>query len=500
MLVMCIMAISAIFTIRHSRRDIRGYAVYGGGGGGGYGGSYGGGYSSKKKSGGGFFARFKRNKGGTQSMYGGYGGDDDEDEGYGGYAGGGSAGAGSSYNSRYGSGTTGLRGASVLGGGGTSSFGTGTSSYGAGTSAFGGGGTTSLPMGGGGGGMGLMGGGLGVGGLGANSMMSGGLSGGKGTVTLAESNPGSVVALDPTVQLDTYGGSVSFHGQIETIQTMSTDMVSQVLNQPGQNRVLIIDGGGSRSDGTSLLDGTMAESAIRNGWKGVIVNGYVCDVARLQRTQLGVMALGTTPKKGLVGGGQQSIVIALGSTQVQNGWWVYADADGILLSQLDISGVSFGTSSGVGGSSMLTGGGFGGSSSMTSGGGLGGFGGASSSTMGFGGSSSMITGNGGLGGIGGASSSTMGFNGGASSMTGTGGLTGGYGSGSRVTGGYSAGSSYGGGGGMASRYGGTGGSSSYGGAYGGYGSTASNKKKHKKIFKMLLATSIAVVVWVVCLS
>lgn len=60
-----------------------------------------------------------------------------------------------------------------------------------------------------------------------------------------------------------------------------------------------------------------------------IVNGYVCDVARLQRTQLGVMALGTTPKNGLVGGGQQSIVIALGSTQFQNGWWVYADADGI---------------------------------------------------------------------------------------------------------------------------------------------------------------------------
>jgi hypothetical protein len=52
---------------------------------------------------------------------------------------------------------------------------------------------------------------------------------------------------------------------------------------------------------------------------------------------------------------------------------------------------------------------------------------------------------------------------------------------------------------MASRYG-TGASSSYSGGYGGYGSTASNKKKHKKIFKMLLATSIAAVVWVVCLS
>ena len=217
-------SISAIFTIRHSRRDIRGYAVYGGGGG--YGGSYGGGYSSKKKSGGGFFARFKRNKGGTQSKYGGYGGDDDEDEGYGGYAGGGSAGAGSSYNSRYGSGTTGLRGASVrrrdiviwnrdiiiwnrdivlrsrnicvrwwrnnfLDNGRR----------------------------------------RGRNGLDGRRIRGRRtrLSGGKGTVTLAESNPGSVVALDPTVQLDTYGGSVSFHGQIETIQTMSTDLVSQTV-------------------------------------------------------------------------------------------------------------------------------------------------------------------------------------------------------------------------------------------------------------------------------
>ena len=365
---------------------------------------------------------------------------------------------------------------------------------------------------------------------GAGSMVGGGPLGGvgsgKGTAALADSNPGTVVALDPTVRLDDYGGQSSFHGPIETAQAFgTTDLVSQMLNQPGQNRILVIDGGGARPDGASAFDGAMAASASRNGWRGVIVNGYVRDAAALRRTNLGVKALGTSPVKAAGGmAGQQGLAVGIGATQFQPGWWAYADADGVLMSQVDISGGSFGGGGG-GGTTM---GGTAGSTMLS-----GGYGGAAGSTMGGG---SALTRGYGVGGVGGGGGYTAG---GMTGGTTTGGLTGGYaprttmgslsggygtsamggaaGGGGGLMGGYGsaaggAAGGYGAGGGMSSMSGGYGKGSSpygggygggggggYGGGYGGYGSS-SKKKRNKKIFKMMLATSIAAVVWLVCLQ
>jgi hypothetical protein len=85
--------------------------------------------------------------------------------------------------------------------------------------------------------------------------MAGGMilwsGGGKGTAALAGSNIGSVITLKPTVQLDDNGGSSSFNGQIETVQ--ASDLVSQILGQPGLSRLLVINGGGARSDGATAV-------------------------------------------------------------------------------------------------------------------------------------------------------------------------------------------------------------------------------------------------------
>ena len=363
---------------------------------------------------------------------------------------------------------------------------------------------------------------------GAGSMVGGGARGGvgsgKGTAALADSNPGTVVALDPTVRLDDYGGQSSFHGPIETAQAFgTTDLVSQMLSQPGQNRILVIDGGGARPDGASAFDGAMAASASRNGWGGVIVNGYVRDAAALRRTNLGVKALGTSPVKAAGGmAGQRGLAVGIGATQFQPGWWAYADADGVLMSQVDISGGSFGGGGG-GGATM---GGAAGSTMLS-----GGYGGAAGSTMGGG---SALTRGYGVGGGGGGytaggmtgGTTTGGLTGGYAPRTTMGSLSGGYGTsamgvaaggGGGLLGGYGsaaggAAGGYGAGGGMSSMSGGYGKGSSpygggygggggggYGGGYGGYGSS-SKKKRNKKIFKMMLATSIAAVVWLVCLQ
>mmetsp|Transcript_1018 Transcript_1018/g.2329 ORF Transcript_1018/g.2329 Transcript_1018/m.2329 type:complete len:499 (-) Transcript_1018:168-1664(-) len=374
----------------------------------------------------------------------------------------------------------GLRGTSTMGG--TSSMYGGTSSMGSslGGSASGYGGTSSMGSSYGssmGMGMSSMGG----------SVMSGG--GGGATASLADANPTSTVTLDPTIKLQNYGGAVEFSGQIETVQAYEAPtMVSQVLSQPGQNKVLIIDSGGSLNG--AVFDAEMANTAMRNGWKGVIVNGAVRNVAQLQKLSFGVKALGTNPNKGKATMGQKGGMATMGSTQFQSGWWVYSDADGVLLSQTSIGGGSFGGSSAFGGGMGM---------------------GTSTGSMGMAGSA---------GGMGmGASTGSMGMSGYGSS-----GMSGGYGSsaggssmGSSLTGGYSGGSSMGSsltgaygsrsglGGTSSLSTGGYGGTSSYTSSYGGYGSKTSKyygsarSRKKNKLFKILLASSLAAIVWVVCL-
>ena len=327
--------------------------------------------------------------------------------------------------------------------------------------------------------------------MGASSFGSSMSTGGKGTANLADANPTGVITLDPTIRFFDYGGATQFHGQVEVIQAFdAASFVSQILSQPGQSKVLVVDGGGSLN--SALFDSEMANNAIRNGWKGIVVYGAVRNSEQLSKTQFGVKALGTNPVKGRGTNGQRGAGVSIGSTQLQTGLWLYADRDGIVISQSDVSGGSFGTG-GFGSSSSLPGG-YGSPSSLT-----GGYGASSSTAGGFG--SSSLTG--GLSGGYGASSS--------------GGLTGGYAPSNSMGSSMTAGSTLGG-----SSYGATStgyGGSSYGGSssmYGssGYGSSYSSsspysygrstysyssKRKKQKIFKILLATSIAAIVWIVCL-
>jgi len=167
-----------------------------------------------------------------------------------------------------------------------------------------------------------------------------GIPNGKTTAMLADSNPQQIMTLDTSIHFYDYGGAQSFAGQIETVQAYDApNFVSQILNTPGQNKVLVIDGGGLRPDVTAVFDADMGQAAVRNGWKGIIVNGVVRKTSQLSSyQQLGIKALGTSPKKGTNTMGQKGMQVSIGSTQLQPGWWIYADADGVIISQTDISG------------------------------------------------------------------------------------------------------------------------------------------------------------------
>lgn len=130
-----------------------------------------------------------------------------------------------------------------------------------------------------------------------------------------------------------YGKLPSFHGQIETVRCFeSNPMVRTTLSSPGNNRVLVVDGGGSTR--VAILGDQIAKLAVENQWAGIIINGCIRDSAIINTLNIGVKALGTHPVKSLkMYPGECSVTVNFGGVEFIPGQYVYSDEDGIIVSK-----------------------------------------------------------------------------------------------------------------------------------------------------------------------
>ncbi|MFW5661677.1 MAG: ribonuclease E activity regulator RraA [Oceanicaulis sp.] len=147
---------------------------------------------------------------------------------------------------------------------------------------------------------------------------------------LCDAHPDLVRVMEPVFRA--YGGKTAFFGAAETIRTHEDNSrVREAVNEPGDGRVLVVDGGGSLK--RSLLGGDLAGKAARNGWAGVIVYGAVRDLAELQAEDLGVLALALIPmkteKRGL---GTRGDPVSIAGVTISPGDYIYADRDGVIAS------------------------------------------------------------------------------------------------------------------------------------------------------------------------
>ncbi|MES9946254.1 ribonuclease E activity regulator RraA [Candidatus Thiodiazotropha sp. CDECU1] len=128
-----------------------------------------------------------------------------------------------------------------------------------------------------------------------------------------------------------YGGDRGFHGPIATLKCFEDNsLVREELDQAGQGRVLVIDGGGSLR--CAMMGDILAQKAVDNGWAGVLVNGCIRDAAEIGEMSLGVMALATNPRKSVKQGkGDKGVEVNFSGVTFRPGEWLYADEDGIVV-------------------------------------------------------------------------------------------------------------------------------------------------------------------------
>lgn len=129
-----------------------------------------------------------------------------------------------------------------------------------------------------------------------------------------------------------YGGIRQFHGPVSILKVHEDNtLVRATLEQPGDGRVLVIDGGGSLR--CALVGDQLGELAVRNGWSGIVIYGCVRDVEPLSGLAIGIRALGSNPRKSVRRGeGSRDVTVRFAEISIHPGDYLYADADGIVVS------------------------------------------------------------------------------------------------------------------------------------------------------------------------
>jgi regulator of ribonuclease activity A len=149
------------------------------------------------------------------------------------------------------------------------------------------------------------------------------------TTDVSDAHPEAQVC-DPVFRA--FGGRAAFSGPITTLKVFEDNsMIREIVQTPGEGRVLVVDGGGSLRCG--LFGGNLAVAAARNGWAGVVINGCARDADELDAEPIGIRALALHPRRSERGlhSGQAGLPVNFAGVVFREGEWLLADRDGVLV-------------------------------------------------------------------------------------------------------------------------------------------------------------------------
>ncbi|MEZ4629124.1 MAG: ribonuclease E activity regulator RraA [Deinococcales bacterium] len=134
-----------------------------------------------------------------------------------------------------------------------------------------------------------------------------------------------------------FGAKHGFFGPIRTVKCFEDNsLVKAALEDIEVGEVLVVDGGGSSR--CALLGDNLATIAQERNLGGIVVYGYVRDSQELAKIPVGILALGTNPRRSVKRGeGQRDISLKFAGLKFEKGHYLYADSDGLIVSPTALS-------------------------------------------------------------------------------------------------------------------------------------------------------------------
>ena len=149
------------------------------------------------------------------------------------------------------------------------------------------------------------------------------------TADLCDRHPQGLQIAEPLFK--SFTTQNTFSGPISTIKVFEDSRpLRLMLEEPGNGRVLVIDGGGSKR--CALIDRSLAEQAMASGWHGILLYGCVRHSQALSQLPIGLMALNVHPMSGSKHDpGERDILITFAGVNFRKDHYLYADCDGIIV-------------------------------------------------------------------------------------------------------------------------------------------------------------------------
>ena len=127
-----------------------------------------------------------------------------------------------------------------------------------------------------------------------------------------------------------YGGSEKFKGKVVTIKLDEDNRgLIELLKENGKNKVAVVD---VEAKYCAVVGENLMLMAQKNEWEGIIINGYVRDVHITKNINVGLLALGTCPKRSKkISSAKREIELNFGGVIFKDGMEVFCDHDGVIV-------------------------------------------------------------------------------------------------------------------------------------------------------------------------
>lgn len=133
-----------------------------------------------------------------------------------------------------------------------------------------------------------------------------------------------------------FGGRETVAGAIVTLRVQGcSQAIIDAFSLAGDNRILVVEN--TAPEPYAVTGERLVRLAADNGWQGLVLLGHVRDSAALKAVPFGVWALGTHPVRGKSGRpAVKNPTLTFAGFAVQSGDWLYADADGVIISNTSL--------------------------------------------------------------------------------------------------------------------------------------------------------------------
>jgi regulator of ribonuclease activity A len=130
-----------------------------------------------------------------------------------------------------------------------------------------------------------------------------------------------------------YGGKSGFYGQIKTIKLDKSnwDLLYMLRDEEGKGKIIIVDVDKAYY---GVVGDILSAYARKNNYTALIINGYIRDTRETKNINIGLYALGKCPLRNFEKTqGIKDIELSFGGVKFNNGDYIYADEDGVILSK-----------------------------------------------------------------------------------------------------------------------------------------------------------------------